>query len=216
MRLRFADCVFDSETREVVREGRVVALSPKAFQLLHALIRERPRAISKAQLQQIVWPDIFVSEANLANLVADLRAAIGDHARQPHIIRTVPRFGYAFHGHAEPFEGARARGAPVVFKLVQGSREIALVEGQNVIGRDETAVAWIDVHSVSRRHATITVAGETAMIEDLGSKNGTFVGGRRVSGQVLLRDGDVVRLGTAEVVLRCFRQALSTETAFGI
>jgi DNA-binding winged helix-turn-helix (wHTH) protein len=216
MRLRFADCVFDSETREVVREGRAVALSPKAFQLLHTLIRERPRAVSKAQLQQIVWPDIFVSEANLANLVADLRAAIGDHARQPHIIRTVQRFGYAFHAHAEPFEGAYPRGAPVVFKLVQGAREIALVEGQNVIGRDETAVAWIDVHSVSRRHASITVAGETAMLEDLGSKNGTFVGGRRVNGQVLLRDGDVVRLGTAEVVLRCSRHGLSTETALGI
>lgn len=213
MRLGFADCVFDSETREVMRQGRSLALSPKAFQLLHVLIRERPRAVSKEQLQQTVWPDVFVSETNLANLVADLRAALGDHAKQPHIIRTVQRFGYAFHAHAEPVEAACLPGAPVVFKLVQGAREITLVQGHNLLGRDAAAVAWIDVHSVSRRHAAVTIAGETATIEDLGSKNGTFVRGRRVTGRVPLRDGDLVRLGTAELVVRSVRQGLSTETA---
>ena len=101
MRLGFADSVFDLETREVLRAGKVVALSPKAFQLLEILIRGRPKAISKAAIHELLWPSTFVGDANLANLVADLRAGLGDDARKPRIIRTVQRFGYAFRAEVE-------------------------------------------------------------------------------------------------------------------
>ena len=210
MHLRFGDCVFDPDTREVLRAGKPVPMPPKVFQLLELLILERPKAMAKATLHERLWPDTFVTDANLANLVADLREALGDDARRPHIIRTVQRFGYAFQAEARP-DGDPAR-TPSVFRLVWGDREISLVEGVNVLGRDREAVAWIDVYSVSRQHARIVVAGDDATLEDLGSKNGTFLRGDPVRGAMPLADGDEIRIGTAVMTLRRF-SGVSTQTA---
>ena len=97
MQLAFAGCVFDSGTRQVTgRGGGVVPISPKAFQLLEALILARPKAVSKEDLHALLWPKTFVEDANLPNLVAELRAQLGDSSKNPQIIRTVQRFGYAF------------------------------------------------------------------------------------------------------------------------
>jgi DNA-binding winged helix-turn-helix (wHTH) protein len=212
MRLQFGDFVFDSDTREVTRSGTAVAMSPKAFQLLEILITERPKAISKAALHERLWPDTFVSDANLANLVADLRLALGDDAKHPRVIRTVQRFGYAFQAEARPASDPAGR-APSAFRLVWADREIPLAEGENVLGRDSDAAAWIDVYSVSRRHARIVVSGDRATLEDLDSKNGTFLRGEPVSGPkpVAMSDGDEIRIGTVVMTLRRFT-GVSTET----
>ena len=212
MQTRFAGCVFDSDTREVVRDGRVLPLSPRAYQLLDILIRERPKAISKERLHQELWPATFVSDANLANLVADLRAALGDDARPPQIIRTLPRFGYAFRADAET-AAAEAVLEKSIFRLLWRDREIALREGENVLGRDEASVAWIDVSSVSRHHARIVVSRDRATVEDLGSKNGTYLKGRRVEDPAALADGDELRIGTVSLIVRRFRTGASTRTA---
>src|SRR5262245_48557009 len=145
MRLRFGDCVFDRDTRQLLRGGEPVATPPKVFQLLDALITERPNAVSKTDLHARIWPDTFVSDANLANLVADLRVAIGDDAKHPRIIRTVQRFGYAFQAEVLPDSGA-VRAPESVFRLIWGEREVALREGTNVLGRDRDAVLWVDVY----------------------------------------------------------------------
>ena len=139
MRLRFGDCVFDADTREVSRGDQSVTVSPKAFALLELLIEVRPGAVSKADIHERIWPGIHVSEANLANLVVELRAALGDNARRPRIIRTLPRFGYAFRAAARPERSARE--GPVgrsdrAYRLVWGRREISLEPGANLIGRD--------------------------------------------------------------------------------
>jgi DNA-binding winged helix-turn-helix (wHTH) protein len=211
MRLRFGDCIFDSDTREVTRAGSVVALPPKVFQLLELLILERPRAVSKAALHERIWPDTFVSDANLANLVADLREALGDDAKNPRVVRTVQRFGYAFQAEAR-VDAKEADRAASAFRLIWGDREISLAEGENILGRDRGVVAWIDVYSVSRQHAKIVVSGDDAVIDDLGSKNGTFVRGELVHGTKPLRDGDEIRIGTAVMTLRRFAAA-STQSA---
>ena len=211
MRLRFGDCVFDPDTRQLVRAGHPVPVPPKVFELLDALIRERPRAVSKTALHEKLWPDTHVSDANLTNLVADLREALGDDAKSPRVIRTVQRFGYAFEAEATS-EPETEPGADSVYRLVWGSREVTLREGSNVIGRDRDAVLWIDVYSVSRQHARITVAGEDATLEDLGSKNGTFLDGRPVQGATAVKDGDVIRIGTVTMTLRRF-DPVSTRTA---
>ena len=210
MSLRFEDCVLDFDARELFRDGRVVPLPPKVFQLLEALVRARPKALSKSELHETLWPDTFVSDANLANLVADLRESLGDDARNPRIIRTVQRFGYAFQAEASPAPAAST--TPSAFRLVWGDREIALTEGENVLGRDRDAVAWIDVYSVSRHHAKIVVSGDEASLEDLGSKNGTFLHGESVRKAVRVGDGDEIRIGTAVLTLRRF-DAGSTQTA---
>lgn len=98
MRLLFGDCTFDADARTLQCRGESVRISGKAFQLLELLLAARPNPIPKQDLFAKLWPDTFVSEANLAGLVKELRAAIGDDARAPRFIRTVHRFGYAFSG----------------------------------------------------------------------------------------------------------------------
>ncbi len=213
MRLRFADCAFDEDTREVFREGRSCPVSPKAFALLALLIERRPGAVSREDIHAQLWPDVHVSEANLANLVVELRSALGDNARKPRLIRTVPRFGYAFSGDARPDHPRRepATGAPrLVYRLVWGRREISLDPGENLIGRDREAAVWIDDDSVSRRHARVSVDDDGATIEDLGSKNGTYVGDRKIKGPARLSDRDIVRVGPATLKLRVFKRTGST------
>ena len=100
MRILFEGCEFDSDTHEVHRSGHAVPLSPKAFHLLEVLIRERPNAVQRKRLHKELWPGIFVTDANLPNLVAELRLALGDDARKPRFIRTVRGFGYAFSASA--------------------------------------------------------------------------------------------------------------------
>jgi DNA-binding winged helix-turn-helix (wHTH) protein len=214
MRLGFGDCVFDADTREVFRKGKAVPLSPKAFALLDLLTRSRPRALSKEDLCGNLWPSTFVSDANLANLVADLRSALGDSAQKPRIIRTVPRYGYAFCADAETLQRKESPATPVtsVFKLIWEDREIALGEGENLLGRDPLAVACVDVHSVSRHHARIRVAGDKATLEDLGSKNGTYLRGKKLQSPARLGDGDEIKIGTVPMTFRRFSRGLTTQT----
>src|SRR5260370_8880521 len=98
MKLRFGEFTLDADTRQVLRADREIHLSPKAFELLHVLVEHRPRALSKAALQERLWPDTFVSEANLPNLVSEIRGALGDVARRGRFVRTVHGYGYAFCG----------------------------------------------------------------------------------------------------------------------
>lgn len=216
MRLAVGDWVFDSNTREVVRKGRPVPLSPKAFALLELLVRRRPNAVSKAEIHEQLWPGIFVSPANLANLVVELRAALGDNARKPRILRTVTRFGYAFAADGAVSAEKPTRGSrPFACRLVWGPREIALESSENLIGRDSASVVWIDDVSVSRRHARISVDEAGATIEDLGSKNGTYVRGRKIAKPARLGDRDAIKIGPARMVFRLFRKTGSTASTIG-
>ncbi len=214
MRLSFGDHIFDSDTREVLRAGQRVAISPKAFVLLELLIERRPKAVSKSDIHARLWPQTHVSEANLGNLVVELRSVLGDAARQPRVIRTVARFGYAFHAPVSPQgdRGSDPESSSVVYRLVWGRREIALEPGDNLIGRDREAVVWIDDESVSRRHARISIGKEGAAIEDLGSKNGTYVGEQKIRTAVPLADRAVARIGPATLTLRVLKRTGSTRS----
>jgi DNA-binding winged helix-turn-helix (wHTH) protein len=212
MRFKFGDCALDSDRREVFRSGELIALPPKAFQLLTILIQRRPKAVSKSKIHEALWPETFVSDANLANLVAHLRAALGDDARNPRVIRTVQRFGYAFAAEVDTTPAAGPGESRAGFRLIWRDREIALGEGENIIGREHEAAAWVDVHSVSRRHARIVVSGETATLEDLGSKNGTFIKEEPVVTPRSIVDGDRFRIWTVEMILRRYRGGVSTES----
>jgi DNA-binding winged helix-turn-helix (wHTH) protein len=212
MRLRFEGCVFDSDTREVFRGANSVSLSPKAFLLLEILIRDAPKAVSKESIHRELWPETFVTDANLPNLVVELRAALGDDAKKPRIVRTVHRFGYAFAARAAavPEKAPGRLPAPFVCRLVWGPREIALDPGENLIGRDRDSVVWIDDASVSRRHARISIDDSGATVEDLGSKNGTHLRGRRIEKPARLADKDAIKIGPASMIFRLFKRTGST------
>lgn len=212
MRLRIGDCVFDRETRELSRGGRPVPLSPKAFLLLDLLLARRPRACSKAELNEALWPDTFVVETNLANLAGELRAALGEKGRRDGCVRTVHGFGYAFSGEAVEEGRPSRRGAGTAVSLLVDGRAFALVDGENVLGRDPAAEVFLDDTAVSRRHARITVHGSKATLEDLGSKNGTFLGGKPVTAPAVLRDTDAILLGSVLLTVRLGEGGRSTKT----
>jgi len=215
MRLYFEDCVLDLDTRQVRRGARVVSLSPKAFALLELLALQRPKAVSKAEIHKALWPETFVSETNLANLIVELRAALGDDAQASRIIRTLPRYGYAFSAEARFDHDEIAKSEPVGVdqpRLVWGRRVFSLEPGENLIGRDRAAVVWINDESVSRRHARVVVAEDGAFLEDLGSKNGTFLHGRAVSKGERLEDGDEFTIGEMVAPLRFHSLGSSAST----
>jgi DNA-binding winged helix-turn-helix (wHTH) protein len=216
MTFRFGSLALDSESRALLRDGRPVAISPKAFKLLLVLLEARPRAIPKAELHQRLWPDTVVSDVNLPTLIAEIRQAIGDGARAPEFIRTVYGYGYAFCGAALAArrDGSPASASDQVFRLLWGNREVDLGEGENILGRGTDSLVWIDAQSVSRRHARLMVATGLATLEDLGSKNGTFVNGIRLTAPIALRDGDELRIGNVPMTLKIYARP-STETATG-
>jgi DNA-binding winged helix-turn-helix (wHTH) protein len=206
---RFGEYTLDEARRELLRGGGPVHLTPKAYELLRLLLERRPAAVSKAEIHDRIWRGTFVSDVNLATLVFEIRTAIGDDPQAPRYIRTVRGFGYALcDGIATtPTAPERAAGA-FHGRLIWGDREIALHEGENILGRTPEAVAWIDHGSVSRRHARLTVEqGGQARIEDLGSRHGTFLDGARIQEPTPLHDGARIALGSVAMVFRVFEPA---------
>ena len=144
VRIRFGECVFDSDTRDLTREGSPVHLSPKAFRLLEVLLERRPKAVSRRALHRLLWPDSFVSDAARNSVVTEARAAIRDDSRAPRLVRTVPVFGYAFSDQATEAGGVKGpRSAPSCRVIVAGQNH-DLTEGENVLGRGPDVAVSID------------------------------------------------------------------------
>ncbi len=100
MSLIFGKCELDQERRQLLRSGQPVPLEPKAYELLSLLVERRPRVLSRAQIRDVVWPGVFISESTLNQAVNNIRQALDDDARQPRFVRTAHGFGYAFCGEA--------------------------------------------------------------------------------------------------------------------
>ena len=198
MPIRFGQFVLDDGRRQLLRNGEPLPLPMKQFALLQLLIERRPNAVPKRELHDRLWPTTFVSPDNLNSLIADLRAALGDDAHHPRFIRTVHGFGYAFCGDAEAPPAHDDR--PCVAMLASRNFDLRLAEGETILGRERGLRGVIDDPSVSRHHAAMTCGPDSCAIRDLGSKNGTFVGGVRIAAPCELRDGDVVELGSVRLI----------------
>jgi len=208
VKTRFDRFVLDTTSRELLSDGRAIHLSPKAFQLLALLIANRPKAFAKTELQQHLWPDTFVQETSLSSIVKEIRRALEDNARSPRFIRTHHRWGFAFCGDATELVNAASRGT--CWLVTANGERLGLAERESVVGRDgATATVWIDAETISRRHARIALQGDQIMLEDLGSKNGTYVNGRRINRPSRLNDGDEVRFGSVKCT---FRTSIAVET----
>lgn len=207
MTTQFGEYAVDDARRELLCRGAPVHLTPKAYQLLCLLLERRPAAVSKTEIHDRLWPGTFVSDVNLATLVFEIRSAIGDDPQAQRYIRTVRGFGYAFCDGATGMSGVASVASPVHGRLIWGEREIALHEGENILGRTPEAVAWVEHGSVSRRHARLTVHDGQARLEDLGSRHGTLVDGARIHEATLLHDGARIELGSVSMVFRVFEPA---------
>lgn len=212
MSLRFCGCTLDVDARQLFRGQDEVHLSPKAFETLRALVENRPRAMSKKELLARVWPDVIVSEVNVARVVSELRAALDDGLHR--IIRTVHSHGYAFAAELEHTVSHHAgpAGRHSGCWLISSTYTLALYEGEQIIGRDPALELCLASPKVSRRHARIAIKGKQATIEDLGSKNGSFVKDVRIAAPTALHHGDEVRIGRFTFVFRLHEPSASTET----
>src|SRR5262245_2305946 len=133
VRFRLGDRILDMDARQLLQGREEIHLSPKAFELLKMLLGQRPKALSKNELHEQLWPSTFVSEANLASLIAEIREALGDTARQPTFIRTAHRFGYAFCGEAvEEADGPSADATSFCWLIKDGQR-LPLAPGETVL-----------------------------------------------------------------------------------
>jgi DNA-binding winged helix-turn-helix (wHTH) protein len=205
LRVQFGLYVFDSRQRSLTCRGDRVHLAPKAFELLGLLLANRPSAVSKREIQERLWREVFVADTHVANLVADLRAALTEDFDS---IRTIHRFGYAFVGDAADVPRDPKRAGPPQCLLVEGCqdpRRVGIYEGSTVIGRGSECDAQIRSSSISRSHARIVLKDGVARIEDLGSRNGTYVEGERIDGPVVLKTGDRVHFGAIAFVFRAGR-----------
>jgi DNA-binding winged helix-turn-helix (wHTH) protein len=208
VRTAFGEFILDSETRQLVRGGKEVHLSPKAFELLCTLVKRRPSVVSKDELFSQIWPDTFVVEGNLNVLVSEIRRAISENGQSAQFIRTAHGVGYAFCAEATDLGSAARRheDAKPRYWLTWKDRTFILAPGDNVIGRDPDCTVWLDHAGVSRRHARIRISDDMsrAVLDDLKSTNGTFVGRTHVTAETPLADADVIKVGPVKLTFRAW------------
>lgn len=214
MSARFGEFLLDSDSQQLLRAGAPVTLTPKAFRLLELLVERRPSAVSKAEIHDRLWPRTFVSEANIARLMFEVREALGDDAAEPRYLRTLRGFGYAFAGLSRASEPiAEREPGRVAHRLCWGELRATLQPGDNVLGRGSEATVWIEAPSVSRSHAVVRILGASATLTDMDSKNGTSVGERDARTTRTLQDGDEIRLGKERILYRLVSTTASTRTS---
>lgn len=211
MGVRFDSFELDASRRLLFRDGRAVHLQPKAFDLLKLLVDAAPRVVAKSELHERLWPNAVVTDSMLVYLVKEIRRALDDRGRTDPLIRTAHRVGYAFDAPI-----TRATGATLSRWLVAGERRIALAAGEYLIGRDPEADVVLEYSTVSRRHARLVVTEAGAALEDLDSKNGTKVGGTRITDAVTLHNGDCFACGQVLVTYRESSSGMPTATQAGL
>jgi DNA-binding winged helix-turn-helix (wHTH) protein len=210
MRLSFDPWTLDTDRRLLLRDGIAAPLSPKALDLLRLLAEHHERAFSKAELHAHLWPDTFVSDGSLTILIAEIRAALADDAQRPRFVRTVQRFGYAFCAPVVRSEVPNTQRADRAGWVVWQDRSLPLVAGSTILGRADEADLRFDLPGVSRHHARIDIKHGAITLEDLGSRNGTYLRGERITGRAALTDGDEIRLGPVRLTFRLVSSESST------
>jgi DNA-binding winged helix-turn-helix (wHTH) protein len=216
MELAFAECVLNLSSRQLSRDGVVIPLEPKMYTLLEVLIQRRPAVVTNEELDELLWPQVYVARTSLTRLVSELRAVLKDSPRDSRIIRTAYKTGYAFAapvavtGGNAATEGTGASHSPTGVALIWQQRLLPLATGENIAGRGAECSIIIDATTVSRRHARIMVVTGGATIEDLRSTNGTYVNKKTISAPTPLNDGDEVGFGTTELKIRIVNPSAPT------
>lgn len=195
----------------LVRGEQEERLEPRVMDLLVYLAERPGQVVSSEQIVDEVWSCHVVARSALSRSLALLRKALGDDARDPRYLETIPKRGYRLVAEVRPRVGD-AEPEPAGCGLVVNGRWLRLTEGTTVIGRSSAADLRLDAPGVSRRHASITVRGDQVLLEDLGSKNGTFLDGRPVDDPTPVPDGARLVIGQQVLVFRCSDLERSTET----
>lgn len=205
----FGEFDLDLRSGELRKHGEEIRLEPRVFALLSYFVENAGRVIDRSELLDKIWPETHVSDASLTQAIKSLREALEDDPRESVYVTTLPRRGYKFVTKVVLGQGTRGSACHIFY----GLKEFVLAAGENVIGRARDAAVCIRSDEVSRRHARIVVSATGATIEDLGSRNGTWVSDRRIEGRCDLRDGDQIVIGSVVLFFRTAESMSSTPTA---
>ena len=206
-RYAFGPYVLDAAQRLVLRGSDVVPLPPKAVEALVILVRAAGRVVGREELSAALWPDVYVSGNTLYQKIWLLRKAL--ETSDAPVIETHARNGYRF---VAPLRRMGSAPSPAGCWLFLGRTKFPLAKGDNVLGRDPECEVVVDLATISRRHAVIRVGEDDAVLEDLGSKNGTFRNEERVAKPMPLQHGDEVRLGEVRLTFRVSGRRETTKT----
>jgi len=193
---RFAEFELDVAAYALRRAGQRIRLEKIPMEVLVLLVRKAGILVNRAEIQAALWgSDVFVEHDSAINTaVRKLRRALEDDAEHPRFLETVVGKGYKFIAPLETSSAALGRRLPN-FLVTRGKRQFVLDRGENLLGRDPDAAVYIDHPSVSRRHACISIHSARAVLEDLKSRNGTFLDGRHIETATELQHGAIIGLG---------------------
>lgn len=214
---RLGEWLVQPSLNRLSRREETVQIRPKLMDVLSFLAQQSGEVVSKDEIIAAVWARQYMAESVLTRSIAELRRILGDRVVEPRFIETITKRGYRLLAPVERVGGPAPAQVPAARPaspqvpssmgvhtcgLCWGEQEIPLSEGENIIGRTSGALVRISSSRVSRRHARIVVTGGRAVLEDLGSKNGTYVRGRKIHRPVDLSDGDEICFGRDVVVFR--------------
>src|SRR5262245_23071866 len=149
----------DPAEHRLLRDGQRISLSPKAFDLLAALVSRASHLVTKEQLLREVWPGTFVEEANLSYTVSLLRRALGDEREPYRYVETVPKRGYRFIG---VIDGARTgEQTPETVEVKVPLESEALVSGSVAAPELSSSSGY---HSFVGRHLLGLTAGASILV----------------------------------------------------
>jgi DNA-binding winged helix-turn-helix (wHTH) protein len=210
---RFGEFELDVAAYALRRAGQRIKLEKIPMEVLVLLVRRAGTLVNRTEIQAALWgSDVFVDQDSAINTaIRKIRRALADDAEHPRFVETVVGKGYRFIAPLEP-DGAdvclKGSGVDVGKKssdrlghrlpnyvITRGKRQFVLDRGENLLGRDPEATVYIDHPSVSRRHARISIDSARAVLEDLKSRNGTFVDGRKIETPTDIHHGAIIGLG---------------------
>lgn len=198
-RVRFGDFELDIAAYALWCGAERVKLERIPMELLMLLVAKPGVLVDRHAIGQALWGrDVFVDQdAAINTAIRKIRQALRDRGERPRFIETVVAKGYRF---VAPIDASVAAGEVErprfpSYRLMRGDEDFALEEGENLVGRDADARVYLDHPSVSRRHAIISIHRGRTLLRDLGSRNGTFVDGRRIDVPTEIGNGCVVGVG---------------------
>jgi DNA-binding winged helix-turn-helix (wHTH) protein len=203
-RFRLGAWLVEPKLNRISAGETTVQLELRVMQLLVLLASRPGELFSRFEILDSVWRSRFVADNTLTHAVAEIRGALGDDPRRPTYLQTIPKRGYRLIAPVSRLEPVRPPRPGILarFRLVGPDGETVLREGENLIGRAPDSAVPIASVKVSRRHARILVEGGRAVLEDLESKNGTYLDGQRLTAPVELGHGDEIRIGRHAALFR--------------
>jgi DNA-binding winged helix-turn-helix (wHTH) protein len=206
---RFGEFELDVGAYVLRRAGQRIRLEKIPMEILVLLVRNAGMLVSRTEIRSALWgSNVYVDHnAAINTAIRKIRRVLADDAETPRFVETVIGKGYRF---SAPLATVAADRRPN-YLVMRGKRQFVLDRGENLLGRDPAAAVYIDHPSVSRRHACISIESPRAVLEDLRSRNGTFVDGQQIERPTEIQHGAIIGLGPIMLTFVVLPRSASTQ-----